>query len=207
MTGLQPWSLPGGVVAAAGSIEVLRGCPVPATDLRAAARLPAWRVPERLAARALLRHLVAEVAGERAAASPLAARAGGQPYLATRPDLGVSVSHAGGWVAAAVRPGGPVGVDVQVPLPVREGLLERCCTPSARRELARLSGPVRDEEFAWIWSVQEACVKAAGAGVAGRPWTIPVEVGQLAGRWRGFRWSALRGAWPVPVSCAHDGSG
>jgi len=188
-------------VVAASAIAALRWEPH-ACDLREASRLPPWLVTERLAARILLRRLAGEVVGGEAAASPLAARAEGQPYLVTRPDVGISLSHTDGWVAAAVRPGGAVGIDAQVPVPVEDRLLRRCCSPSALAELGWLPGPVRELEFAWIWSVQEACVKATGAGVKGRPWTIRVEVGQRGGRWRGVRWRALRDAWPIPVSCA-----
>ena len=157
---------------------------------------------ERLAARALLRRLLAEVAGSDAAAAPLAADARGRPFLAGHPDLGVSLSHSGGWVAAAVLvAGGCVGVDVQVPVLPSDRLLRRCCGAGAAR-LARLSERRRSAEFAWIWSVQEACVKASGAGISGLPWTIPVRIGQRAGRWRDFAWRALRGELPVSWSCA-----
>jgi 4'-phosphopantetheinyl transferase len=136
---------------------------------------------------------------------PVAARPGGQPYLPDRPDLAVSLSHTAAWVAAAVRAGrgGEVGVDVQAAVAPSDGMVRRCCTPRARAALAGLPGPSRAVEFAWVWSVQEACVKATGDGIAGLPWTIPVEVGQLAGRWQYLTWSALRDWLPVPVSCAY----
>jgi 4'-phosphopantetheinyl transferase len=102
---------------------------------------------------------------------------------------------------SAVVSAGPVSrVDVQVPFPVRDAMIRRCCGEPARL------GPLRDLEFAWIWSVQEACVKATGAGISGRPWTVPVQVGQTVGRWESLRWRAFRDGWPVPVSCA-AGSG
>jgi 4'-phosphopantetheinyl transferase len=190
------------VVAAACAIAELRGAAGHAADLEAAHQVPAPRRTEHLAARALLRRLVAEVAGAGAASSPLGSRPGGRPYLTERPDLSVSISHTGGWVAVAVHPGGAVGIDAQRPVSVGDGLLRRCCTPSARTELAGLPDGARDTEFAWIWAVQEACVKATGAGIAGRPWTIPVEVGQRDGRWRAVHWWALRDVWPIPVGCA-----
>lgn len=203
MTRLQPVVVAGGVVAAASAMEPLLRVPADARDLLAAGGLPTWRVPEHLAARTLLRRLLGEVVGPVAAASPLAGRPGGQPYLTERPDLGVSLSHTDGWVAAAVSSDGAVGVDAQRPVPVGGGLLRRCCSPPARTALLRLPEPARELEFAWIWSVQEACVKAAGSGIAGRPWTIPVDVGQHSGRWRAVSWMALREVWSVPVSCAH----
>lgn len=193
----------GGVVAAVCPIVVLHDEAAHPADLATAVGLPASRRAEHLAARALLRWLVAEVAGAGAATSPLRARPGGQPYLAGRPDLAVSISHTEGWVAAAVRPDGAVGIDAQRPVAVADRLLRRCCTPSARAALSGLPDAARDVEFAWIWTVQEACVKASGAGVAGRPWTIPVEVGQREGRWGALHWRALRDLCPIPVGCAH----
>jgi 4'-phosphopantetheinyl transferase len=158
---------------------------------------------ERLAARTLLRRLLAEVVDADAAAAPLAADPRGQPFLAGREDVAVSLSHSDGWVAAAARPGGgAVGVDVQVSIPHGERLMRRCCRPATRLALARLSPWRRALELAWIWSVQEACVKAQGNGIAGLPWTIPVQVEQRRGRWKSFSWVALRDELPVPWSCA-----
>jgi 4'-phosphopantetheinyl transferase len=169
----------------------------------AAAGRVAHRRQERAAARALLRRLLAEVVDGDAAKAPLAADARGKPYLAGRDDVAVSLSHGDGWVAAAVRPGGgAVGVDVQGAIPRGELLARRCCRPATRRRLARLSPPRRALELAWIWSVQEACVKAEGTGISGLPWTIPVQVEQRRGRWKGLSWVALRDELPVALSCA-----
>jgi 4'-phosphopantetheinyl transferase len=194
-----------GVYVAAAPLDLAGGLPHHPVDLRTARPLPAWCRAEYLAARAVLRWLLGEVAGAGAAAAELAARRSGQLYLAGHPGLAVSLSHTDGWVAAAVHlsPGG-VGVDVQAPVPVTDALLRRCCTPSARARLARWSPARRARELAWIWSVQEACVKALGTGLAGRPWAIPVAVGQRTGRWRHLRWVALRGAYPLPVSCCYE---
>lgn len=163
----------------------------------------ARRRRESVAARALLRRLLAEVAGVAAGAAPIAARPGGQPYLPARPDLAISLSHSGPWVAAAVGIGPEVGVDVQVPQPAPETLLRRCCGPAARQALAAMPPDQRDLEFAWIWTAQEACVKATGSGLAGRPWTVPVDVDQHTGTWNEVRWLALRDRYGTPVSCAY----
>ncbi|MEW2376557.1 4'-phosphopantetheinyl transferase superfamily protein [Micromonospora sp. NPDC047812] len=82
-------------------------------------------------------------------------------------------------------------------------LLRRCCAPTVRAALDRLPGPARVREFAWIWTVQEACVKATGAGLGGRPWAIPVPSGRRTGRWADLRWVSLRGHSRVPASVAH----
>jgi 4'-phosphopantetheinyl transferase len=164
---------------------------------------PTPRTRQFAAVRTLLRDLLIEVAGRRVGSTPIAAHANSQPYLPERPDLSVSLSHSGDWVAAAVGTGAEVGVDVQVPEPTSDALLRRCCTPTARDLLRRMSGSERDREFAWIWSAQEACVKAVGMGLAGRPWTIPVNVGQRTGAWNEVRWQSLREEYAVPVTCAY----
>ena len=159
---------------------------------------------EHAAALALARTLLHEIGGAGLAASTIAARRGGQPFLPAHPDIGISLSHSGDWAAAAVGVGMAVGVDVQVPQPASPGLLRRCCRPAERDALTRMPPARRDLEFAWLWTAQEACVKATGAGLSGLPWTIPVRIGQSTGDWRGVRWQALR-EFPLPVSCAYTG--
>lgn len=165
-----------------------------AADIEAAAHLPAFRARESVAARGLLRSLLAEL-GE----IKIAAHDTGQPFLPEHPELTISLAHDGAYVAAACRRGKGlgVGVDVQVPVPASPGLLRRCGVA----ELAELPERERDLEFAWVWTVQEACVKATGQGLSGRPWAIPVRRGQTSGRWHGVRWSRLRHS-AVPVSVA-----
>ncbi|ANZ39065.1 hypothetical protein BBK82_26310 [Lentzea guizhouensis] len=163
-------------------------------DVQAAAHLSVVRAHEYAAARGLLRSLLAEL-GE----VKIAVRESGQPYLPDHSDLSISLAHDGGYVAAACRRGKGlgVGVDVQLPVSASPGLLRRCGVG----ELAELPEGERDLEFAWVWTVQEACVKATGEGLSGRPWTIPVARGQASGTWRGVRWSRLRHS-AVPVSVA-----
>jgi 4'-phosphopantetheinyl transferase len=195
--------LPGGVsLAVAPQAALARAA---AVDRQSARAVATGQVAEYLAARTLLRGLLAEELGSEAETTLVAARPSGQPYLPAHPQLGISLSHSGGQVAAAVGVGVGVGVDVQVPVPASPEVLRRCCSPAVRTELAGLSRDVRDLEFAWIWTVQEACVKATGAGLAGRPWSIPVLPRQREGEWRGLRWRSLRADSAVPVSIAHLG--
>ncbi|MGA4997283.1 4'-phosphopantetheinyl transferase family protein [Streptomyces arboris] len=181
--------------------EVLDALPVAVRDRAAASRLPPWRAEEYAASRTLLRALLREI-GEDVAGGPVAARSSGRPYLPGRPDLGVSLSHSSGWVAAAVGQGRDVGVDVQTPVHASGRLLRLCCSPADAEALAVLPEARRRREFAWIFTVQEACVKAVGRGFSGRPWNVPVEVGQQAGIWGPVSWCAPRGGVPVPVACA-----
>ncbi|MFD5983833.1 4'-phosphopantetheinyl transferase family protein [Streptomyces cyaneofuscatus] len=183
------------------SEEVLDALPVAVRDRAAASRFPPWRAEEYAASRTLLRALLREI-GEDVAGGPVAARPSGRPYLPGRPDLGVSLSHSSGWVAAAVGRGRDVGVDVQTPAAVGDRLLRLCCPPADAEALAGMPEARRRREFAWIFTVQEACVKAVGRGLSGRPWNVPVNLGQQAGDWGRVSWCAPRGGEPVPVGCA-----
>ncbi|MFI5844830.1 4'-phosphopantetheinyl transferase family protein [Catenuloplanes sp. NPDC051500] len=191
------------VRVAVAAQHLLAHLPPSPPDLAGVGDLTAGPRAERLAARTLLRTLLAAELGRAAGTTPIAVHGSGQPYLPAWPRITISLSHDAGTVAAAFGRGVPVGIDVQVPVPAPPALLRRCCTPAARAVLGDLPAPVRDHEFAWIWTVQEACVKATGAGLAGRPWTIPVPVGRRAGMWNDLRWVSLRGHSRVPVSVAH----
>lgn len=170
-------------------------------DLARAESLPSWRAERFLAGRATLRRLLREV---RPVLADTAVRpdARGRPCLAGHPDVGVSISHDGGLSAAAVAPGRRVGVDVQLPPDEPfEGMLRRCLRGHAA-QLEKLPAPERARELALVWTVQESFVKAAGTGLAGRPWAISVTPGRSHGRWGRYRWASLRDGSPIPLSCA-----
>ncbi|WP_420709147.1 4'-phosphopantetheinyl transferase family protein [Streptomyces sp. NRRL S-37] len=163
--------------------------------------MPAWRAREHLAGRALARFLLNDLGVDLLA--PLSTRATGQPHVPAHPCLSVSISHSGDTVAAAVADH-PVGIDVQVPVPPSRALLRRCCSPSAATALRRLPRAEQARQFAYIWTAQEACSKAAGTGIAGAPWRIRVEAGAREGRWRDLTWRHLTGtASPYPICLAH----
>ncbi|MER7899348.1 4'-phosphopantetheinyl transferase superfamily protein [Streptomyces sp. NPDC096046] len=163
--------------------------------------MPAWRAREHLAGRALARFLLSDFGVD--LLTPLSTRATGQPHVPAHPCLSVSISHSGDTVAAAVADH-PVGIDVQVPMPPSRALLRRCCSSSAATALRRLPPAEQPRHFAYIWTAQEACSKAAGTGIAGAPWRIRVEVGAREGHWRGLTWRHLTGtASPYPMCLAH----
>ncbi|MGW5650289.1 4'-phosphopantetheinyl transferase superfamily protein [Streptomyces humi] len=170
-------------------------------DLDQAAGFPPWRAAEFLAGRATLRRLIREVRPD-LADSAVRPDARGRPGLVGHPDVGVSISHDGGLSAAALAPGRRVGVDVQLPPDEpSDGMLRRLLREHAA-PLEWLPAPERARELAWVWTVQESCVKAAGTGLAGRPWAIAVPPGRRYGRWGRYRWASLRDTSPVPLSCA-----
>jgi 4'-phosphopantetheinyl transferase len=169
-------------------------------DLAAASGMARWRGEELLASRALLRELLRDVAPRQQDAR-LRIAPGGKPELR---DVGISISHDGMWTAVAVAPGRAVGVDVQRPTRDASPRLVARCAGRHADVMQRRPAPERDRELAWIWTVQEACVKADGTGLGGRPWTIDVEPGARCGWWGDLRWAALRSSSPVPLSCAWE---
>ncbi|MFG3077414.1 4'-phosphopantetheinyl transferase family protein [Streptomyces sp. NPDC048225] len=160
-----------------------------------------WRAREHLAGRALLRLLLTGPLGEAGARSPLVPEPGGRPRLPGFPRTGVSVSHSGPYVAAAVATGLDVGVDVQTPQEPSPGMLRRCCSPRTAARLAKLPPDRAARAFAEVWTVQEACVKANGTGLSGAPWRLPAEPGRPSGAWGGLRWQRL--PWPATADPRH----
>lgn len=175
-------------------------------DRATASGMPSWRAEEYLAGRALLRHLLATVVPKLAEAT-VGTTANGRPILPEHPESGVSISHDGEVVAAAVIPHGQVGVDVQLPpARVSDTLLRRSLHGHAPA-VAALPEWQRAVELAWVWTVQEACVKAVGTGLAGAPWRIDVPPGRLRGHWGDFAWICLRDRSRTPLSCAFSRHG
>ncbi|WP_424186715.1 4'-phosphopantetheinyl transferase family protein [Actinokineospora sp. G85] len=177
-----------------------QGPPHPA-DAAAAAAMAPWRAGEFLAGRHLLRAALRELF-PRAADSGVRAGENGKPYLADRHDLGISISHDGGVVAVCVAEGRAVGVDVQQPPAALHRALARRCLRGAAAELDRLPERAAAAELAWVWTVQESCVKATGEGMSGCPWSIDVPSGRGRGRWGDYEWVSLREQSAVPLSCA-----
>lgn len=137
-----------------------------------------------------------------AADAPISAEPGCKPAVAGFQRLSISISHSEHLVAVAVSTAGPVGIDLQLPPDSDCGRLVRRCARRYLDQFAVLPEAERAVQLAWIWTAQEACVKASGAGLAGLPWQIDVRPGQADGRWRQFSWQSLRERSPVPVTCA-----
>ena len=112
-----------------------------------------------LQARAALRHLLGGRLGCAPEAVRFAADPGGKPRLAGGARPAFNVSHAGAWALIAFGAAREVGVDIEH------------CEPA--RDLAALHAAILapgEEEgavgFYARWVAKEACVKAAGAGIA-----------------------------------------
>jgi 4'-phosphopantetheinyl transferase len=188
------WAMSGRVAAAP------RGHP---DDLAAAAGMAAWRAEEFLAGRALLRRLLSEVAPG-AENLPVVPGPGGKPYLPDRADLGISIAHDEGHFAAGVAVDRAVGIDVQQPAEHLDPGVVRRCVRDGHETVNALPPAERSLAFAWIWTAQEACVKAEGSGLAGGPWTVDVGLGQTTGTWKDFTWRSLRDLSEIPLTCAWE---
>ncbi|MGW0336313.1 4'-phosphopantetheinyl transferase family protein [Streptomyces sp. NPDC003011] len=110
-------------------------------------------------------------------------------------------------MAAAALADHPVGIDLQEPLPPSSALIRRCCAPDDAARVCAMPARQRAVQFAYIWTAQEACVKATGRGFADAPWNIPVPLGARAGRWRNWAWRHLtHPACPYPLCLAGPAS-
>jgi 4'-phosphopantetheinyl transferase len=178
---------PGVHLTAAPADEALAELPVPDWAEREARAMPPRRAREYLAVRALYVRLMSEVDGT---AGPLSRTERGKPVVPGRSGLRVSLAHSDDVVAVALARGRDVGVDVQDAGLPGPAMLRRCCPGEAGRMAAEPAAGGRD--FARVWAAQEACVKATGQGIAGRPWRIPVTAAAPAGRWRDLTWTQLR---------------
>lgn len=89
----------------------------------------------------------------------------------------VSLSHSGGWIAAATTCSGRVGVDIEAARPVSPALARRCLADSelAWWEQAPV-GRARTLRFLRLWTAKEAYVKATGAGLGTDPRDVPIDV-------------------------------
>lgn len=105
-------------------------------------------------------HLLADLAG----AERLRRDDNGRPKAA--PPMDVSLSHSGGWIAAASSPQGRIGIDVEAEREVSVTLPRRCLAPSELVWLtAAIPGPRQRERFFLLWTAKEAYVKATGVGI------------------------------------------
>jgi phosphopantetheinyl transferase len=131
--------------------------------------VPRSRRADWSAGRSLARRLVSRAFDLAPEAIDVLAAASGAPviHVAGRPaKVAVSLSHAGGWVVAAVCGAGTVGVDV-CPLDQAPRVRRTARLVFSQLERERLGGLVRPEDAASAWALAEAGAKAA-AGPDGR---------------------------------------
>jgi 4'-phosphopantetheinyl transferase len=122
-----------------------------------------------IAAHALLRVKLSEMAGGAPQDWRFAAATLGKPYLVDPPkDLRFSMTHARGMVAVAIAEGVDIGVDVEPANRRAESmkLAQRFFAPAETELLRALDGEARRDAFFAIWTLKEAVVKATGEGLA-----------------------------------------
>lgn len=116
---------------------------------------------------ALHRLLLGARMGVDAVVVPLSRDALGCPRLKDAP-FHTSLSHSGGWVAAAVTGAGPVGVDIEPESrsPVMAEIAGRVCHPDEVAALTGLAPEQYNHALLALWVRKEAFLKAAGVGMA-----------------------------------------
>ena len=119
----------------------------------------------------------------------------GRPVASLPVDL--SMSHGGGWIAAAASREGRVGVDVEASRPVSSALARRCLSAVEIVWLECASGAEeRQDRFAQVWTAKEAYLKAIGTGLGVDPRSVAIDCsgptpqlsGDVAGRWLFHSW-------------------
>jgi 4'-phosphopantetheinyl transferase len=124
---------------------------------------------EFIAAHALLRGMLAFHLGRPAAAWQFAPSEFGKPRLAKKfrmPEIDFNLSHTRGLVAAALVSGGSIGIDAEQ-IDRAKADLEVAQTYFAPSEIEILRDTPQSERatcFFRLWTLKEACLKAAGAG-------------------------------------------
>lgn len=127
----------------------------------------AKRRAEFLAARLLMRRLLAATLGGEPRDWSLSTSDDGPPRTAADAGVNLALSHSGHWVAVAASRV-PVGLDLETPGRPRDlsALAEAVCTPSEQMRLAALAGPAREAAFREVWTLKEAWLKRRGEGIA-----------------------------------------
>ena len=142
--------------------------------------------------RALLRGMLGTVTGTAAETWRIVTEASGRPVAVNETGVAgpsVSLSHSGGWIAAAVCTVGTVGIDVEAHRPSRNfaGIAGVAFGPA---ECARAAAG--KEEFYRIWTLREAMAKATGVGIT-----------QVADRKDRVADGPGEGAWTTEVEGRH----
>lgn len=170
-----------------------------AQERAAAQRMPPGRPrSRRVAARAILRTVIADRLGVEASELRLEAGAHGKPRLRGAGELRFNLSHSGDLAVVAIAEGVEVGVDVELAGRRRRGrpvdelaIARRVLDEDVCSRLAALSGEERSRAFLQAWVEYEARVKCAGTGLGARSeeraaadgreiWVTPLQVGDGA---------------------------
>lgn len=120
-----------------------------------------------IAARGLLRAILARSLGLDPARLPLEAGAGGKPRVALPARLRFNLAHSGGCALYALGHDRELGVDLErvKPMPDAESIARRFFSPAEAADILSLGARERDAAFFRCWTRKEAYVKATGEGL------------------------------------------
>jgi 4'-phosphopantetheinyl transferase len=121
-----------------------------------------------LAARGVLRHILAGYIDSDPREVSLAYGAQGKPFLARHPDLQFNLSHTQDVLVVGVTRGRRVGIDVERTIPgsIVEEVRETVSSEPERVRLDRLDRAARRVQFSQLWTRKEAYIKADGRGMS-----------------------------------------
>ena len=154
-----------------GLTSLRRGAAPSEEDRRLAAGIASRpRRTSFLAARSLLRELLARRLGCLPAAVPIVRQADGRPRLGCG-GIELSLSHSDGWIAVALSADCAVGVDVEPvrPLAGMAEVVSQFFPPVARAEFVAASPAGQATVFFRWWTRIEAAVKTTGRGLDDAP--------------------------------------
>lgn len=156
-----------------------------------------------VAARGVLREILADCAGAQAARLEIETGVWGKPFLARRGEWRFNLAHSGSMAVWAVARGHEVGVDIERARPLAPALVARFASAREQRLIAG------DTSHALpIWTRKEAYLKAVGRGLTVALPEIDVcnSQGQIAlwdeasSRWRECGWRFCDVEWPGYVA-------
>lgn len=113
-----------------------------------------------------LRQVLAQWVGGDAASLAFRLGPSGKPALERGPQF--NLSHSGGLACLAVHPDAVLGVDIEAPRPVEEGVARRFFSASEYAGLSALPQAEWLPAFFRIWTRKEAVLKAVGTGLTDR---------------------------------------
>lgn len=140
-----------------------------AEETRRAARFHFERDRRRfLAARGLLRHILARYADTEPERVGLGYGHQGKPFLLDRPDTQFNLSHTGDILVVGVARGLRLGIDVERTMAesVMDEVMKTVSSEPERARLGSLTGSERLERFSQLWTRKEAYIKADGRGMS-----------------------------------------
>lgn len=127
-------------------------------ELKQFGKLDASYKNEYLRSRYGAKLLVRERTGNAFNAVPIKKDTDGKPFVGGYPDLFLSITHAGGYAAAALSATRPVGIDIERVKPRHPALLRMTATPKEAEALRQRFEPA--ELATLLWTCKEAAAKA-----------------------------------------------